>query len=272
MRLKLTINELSKIVDVSPRTLRYYDSIGIFKHSGVFENGYRFYTIEKIEEIRLITYLRHLGISLKEVKNHLENRSIFEYETILKNQLEVTREKIQHFQSLEKRLLNRMASLEYIHNLPEINKINIEDLPSRKILRLDEATCNQYDLEKALLRFEKLGNLPPSLIIGDQGFIVDLKRWDKRKAEEFAGMYMPADDPYIDNHILTTEIPAGKWLTVYLKGDHTDALKWYKVIMDFAETNNLTLGDYALERILIDHYISNDSNFYITEIQIPILD
>jgi Predicted transcriptional regulators len=270
LKLQLTINELAKIVNISPDTIRYYNNIGIFKESGKHENGYRYFTIEKIEEIRLVIYLRHLGVSLKKIEKHLTNRNINKYEEILQNQLNETKTKIDHFQNLEKRLRKRMDYLKYINNLPEIDKINIEHLPKRRLLVLKEETYDQYDFEKALVKFEQLGNLPPSLIIGDQGFIVDLKQWDTRNAEDFAGMYMIADDPYVNDHILLTEYPESDWATVYLRGDHKDALEWYGKIIAFASDNNLSLANFALERILIDHYISNDPTFYITEIQIPI--
>jgi len=67
MSLKLSVKELSEITNVSKRNIRYYDSIDLFKPSGILDNGYRYYGIEKIEELRLISYLRHVGVSVKEI-------------------------------------------------------------------------------------------------------------------------------------------------------------------------------------------------------------
>lgn len=188
-----------------------------------------------------------MDISLQEIDQHLNNRNIFEYESILKGQLDKTSEKIEYLKLLQSRLINRLKSLEYIRNLPELDKINIEEFQARKVLRLDIPTHDQYDFEVPLLNFETLGDLPPSLIVGDQGFIVELTRYDIRSAEEFIGMYMIADDLQYETHVLYKELPAGKWLTVYFKGDHSDALRYYDKLLDFSIEHHLVLGNYALE-------------------------
>lgn len=118
MDIKFTVKELSKIVGVSSRNIRYYDDIGLFKCSGTLENGYRYYTIDKIEEIYLINYLRHMGIPIKEIKQHLENRNIDEYGTILSKQLKKISEEILQLQRIQYRIKKRISSLDYIHTLP----------------------------------------------------------------------------------------------------------------------------------------------------------
>ena len=121
------------------------------------------------------------------------------------------------------------------------------------------------------MKFESLGELPPSAVIGDHGYFVDLTKWNTRNSEDFIGLYMLADDPFVCNDELLDELPEGEWLTVYLEGDHDDALKRYGELIEFASDNGLIFGDYAIERILVDQFISNDPSFYITEIQIPII-
>ncbi|GAU77320.1 MerR family transcriptional regulator [Fusibacter sp. 3D3] len=272
MKLQLSVKELSEIVGVSTRNIRYYDQIGLFKPSGQLENGYRYYTIEKIEELRLIRYLRHLDISINEIKLHLENRTLENYLNVLENQLDQTRLKMKHLEFLEKRLEKRMQSLAYIHQLDDIDKITVKTLPRRSILRLDEAIHEPLDWEIAMLKFERADDMPPSLFIGDIGFFVALSRLDQRHPTEFTGLYLDLSEGYDPNSKLISELPSGRWLTLYFKGDHFDAPQNYKKLIQFAEHNHLELDSYALERVLIDHFISSDPNLYITEIQVKIID
>ncbi len=67
------------------------------------------------------------------------------------------------------------------------------------------------------------------------------------------------------------ELPMGKWLTLYIKGDHAEASKHYEKLMSYATEHELKLSSYAIERTLVDHFISSDPELYITEIQIPII-
>src|SRR6056297_1394893 len=79
MHLKLTVSQIADITGVPARTIRYYNQIGLFTPSGVWENGYKFFSVEKIEELRMINYLRHTGLSIEEIRGLLNNPRIDEY-------------------------------------------------------------------------------------------------------------------------------------------------------------------------------------------------
>lgn len=130
----------------------------------------------------------------------------------------------------------------------------------------------QEDWEFSLAKLENDHDLPPSMIIGDLGFFVDMQKLDYRKPEEFYGLFLLADDSYYDKVEALTYLDAGKWLTLYVRGDHKTAQSNYELLLDYAQKDNLKLGDFAIERTVVDHYISSDPNLYITEIQIPIID
>lgn len=270
MDVKFSVKEFSKIVGISSRNIRYYDSIGLFKCSGTLENGYRYYTIDKIEEIYIINYLRHLGIPIKEIKQHLQNRNIDEYHTILKNQYTRVADEIAQLMKIQHRIHRRITSLNYIRNIPEFNVIKIQELPSRRILTLDKQIESQIDWEIALKQIDDISNPFPSIFIGDIGFFVDMENAKTREPEEFSGMFLLADDPIYDSSE-TIALPSGTWLTIYIRGDHHEARKCYDTLLDYADANNLSLDTYAIERTLIDHYISSDPNLHITEILIPVL-
>jgi len=272
MKTKLTVGELAKIVGISPRTIRYYASKGLFEHSGVGDNGYRYYTIEKIEELRLIVYLRYLDVPMKEIRAHLDNRSIEEYDAILEKQLHKTRETIEHLKFLESRLEKRLNSVRYIHSLPTPGTVAINSYPRRRVLRINSDIQAPLDWEKMMLQFEQQENLPPSLIIGDIGFFVDLTTVETRHPTEFTGLYMISDEPLLMGASLVDYLPEGRWLTYIVQGDHEDAAASYDKLFTYATENNLMLEDYAIERVLLDHFISSDPSITLTEIQIPILD
>jgi len=272
MDIKFTVKELSKIVGISSRNIRYYDDIGLFKCSGTLDNGYRYYTIDKIEEIYVINYLRHMGISIKEIKQHLQNRNIDEYSTILNKQLQKVTDEILQLQRIQHRIQKRITSLDYIHNLPSLGVITVQSLPSRRILLLKKQIKKQIDWELAMKQIDTSSDLLPNIFIGDIGFFVDMEKVNKRGAEEFSGMFLLADDPIYNSSSVTSELTAGRWLIIYIRGDHHEARKYYDLLLNYAEENTLSLGSFAVERTLLDHYISSDPNLHITEISIPIID
>ncbi len=68
MRDGYSIGEAAKKLQVSTRTLRYYDEKDLVRPAYIKENGYRFYREEQIRQIELILFLKELGFSLKQIK------------------------------------------------------------------------------------------------------------------------------------------------------------------------------------------------------------
>ncbi len=56
--------EIAEICGVSVRTVQYYDKRGILTPAELSEGGRRMYTEEDVERLRLLTYLRSLGLSI----------------------------------------------------------------------------------------------------------------------------------------------------------------------------------------------------------------
>ncbi|MGU3471207.1 effector binding domain-containing protein [Paenibacillus sp. D51F] len=66
----LTIRQMAGIFDVSAKTLRHYDSIGLFSPLAVGEdNRYRYYGFEQLGMLRRIMWLRSLGVGLETIQS-----------------------------------------------------------------------------------------------------------------------------------------------------------------------------------------------------------
>ncbi len=68
-----TTGEFAGICNVNKQTLFYYDREGIFCPEVIAENGYRYYSYTQIETFTVITMLRDLGVSVREIKAHMEH-------------------------------------------------------------------------------------------------------------------------------------------------------------------------------------------------------
>ncbi len=73
----MSIGKVAKLKNVSIKSLRYYDQIGILKPAFVnTETNYRYYTKEQLYLLDAITVCIKLGIPLKDLNNYVENDSI----------------------------------------------------------------------------------------------------------------------------------------------------------------------------------------------------
>ncbi|MEG2893768.1 MAG: MerR family transcriptional regulator [Clostridium sp.] len=67
----LTVGELAKEMEVTVRTLQYYDKEGILKPSSKSEGGRRLYSKKDMVKLHQIISLKYLGFSLSEIKEKL---------------------------------------------------------------------------------------------------------------------------------------------------------------------------------------------------------
>jgi len=66
------IGQLANLVAVSPRTIRYYEEIGLLNSIKRMEGGKRVYTDQDCQRLQFIKRLKHLGLTLAEMQE-LEN-------------------------------------------------------------------------------------------------------------------------------------------------------------------------------------------------------
>ena len=66
------IGELANLLNMSPRTIRYYEEIGLLNSVKRIEGGKRVYTDKDVQRLKFIARLKHLGLTLSEM-NELED-------------------------------------------------------------------------------------------------------------------------------------------------------------------------------------------------------
>lgn len=115
------IGEFSKIVNMSVRTLRYYDEINVLKPGYVdsFSN-YRYYTEDNISEANLITILRSVGFSLEEIliyKEKLNEEAIDAKIASLEMEIDDINSKIRRLNIIREQILDRPLQNEEVVSL-----------------------------------------------------------------------------------------------------------------------------------------------------------
>jgi DNA-binding transcriptional MerR regulator len=67
-KIEYTVQQLSDLAGISPRTIRYYDEIGILKPARVNSSGYRIYGSHEVATLQQILFYRELGVELSQIK------------------------------------------------------------------------------------------------------------------------------------------------------------------------------------------------------------
>ena len=101
------IGEFSYLCSMSIQTLRYYDKIGVLTPERVDElTGYRYYSIDQLEQAQKIKSLQEASFTLEEIKSILEGKNT---EILLSKEKQIRKEelnKIQKINEMKKELNN----------------------------------------------------------------------------------------------------------------------------------------------------------------------
>ena len=115
-----SIGKVSALCNVSVKTLRYYDEIGLLiPDCRKDDSNYRYYTHEQILTLFIIRKLRHLGVPLKEIRDIICQKDAESMERCIRRRLEEINRAIEALndQYAEGQLL--LERLEKGHNLLE---------------------------------------------------------------------------------------------------------------------------------------------------------
>ena len=75
------------LLDINKKTLMWYDEIGLLNPACIKENGYRYYSYQQSAALETILMLREMNVSLDEIKQFMENRTIDNFGSLLQEKI-----------------------------------------------------------------------------------------------------------------------------------------------------------------------------------------
>jgi len=103
------VGELARQAGVNPKTIRYYEAIGLLPQTERGKNRYRLYSKEIIELLQFIAKAKGLGFTLSEIKEIVEIRQMgrdpcIHVQTLLQQKVADLDQKLTDLLTLRKRL------------------------------------------------------------------------------------------------------------------------------------------------------------------------
>jgi DNA-binding transcriptional MerR regulator len=207
-----TVKQLAKVAGVSPRTLHYYDEIGLLQPGRDPHNGYRLYARPAVLRLQQILFLRELGLSLEEIQAALD-RPDFDLLPALE----------QHRQALLARQERLSALIHTVERTILHLKGNVEMESEELFAGFSEEQQEKYE-EEARRRW------------GDQEVKESQKRWGSYSDEKKRQIMAEGREVYLD---LVKAMPAGPGSPQAQEG----IARWHQNLRYFYEpTTEILLG------------------------------
>lgn len=157
---KLKIGEFSKMMQVTVKTLRFYEQKELLVPDEVDEwTGYRYYSIAQMQRLNTIRGLQRLGFTLEEIKELLEDGAQMPSIDQLTRKIEETERQLQLLMERRSQLLKWMDSQKQIKKM---ERFSIQSLPeiivaSHREVISDYAALGPLCVEKIGPEMQRIG-------------------------------------------------------------------------------------------------------------------
>lgn len=266
------IGEFSKLTQVPIKTLRYYDSIDLFKPSEVDQfTGYRYYVASQMPRLNRILVLKDLGFSLEQVRKMLdEGLSAEELRGMLRMQhAEVERNVIE-----EQARLARIASR--LRQIEREGKMTGYDVVVKKV-----EPMLVVGIRDVVPNYQSMGELWGELAQAVQAQGIQpigpsiAKYFDdsyKESDVDVEAMFPVASGSVPEDSRATVhELEAIEEMAVIVRhGDYSDFTEQYQQLMTWITDNGYEIAGYNREIYLQGPESGVDPSDYVTEIQFPV--
>lgn len=246
MKAKFSIGEVAKIHNVTVETLRHYDRVGLLKPSYINSNtGYRYYSTKDFIILDLIKQCKAMGLSLDEIKSIIENYTSPESVLhVIRKQKAIIDEKIKELNKIKDNITFLEERIKV--SLDEgLNKIFIKFYDERSFVKYDNTNRFTEEFEVNLSKILAEVERKYTYFNKELGFIISYENLKKENKVTYRNTMIDftggIDIAEYDKIIL----PRGKYLNLNFDDDYNDTRKYYDIIMNYIEENNIeVLGDF----------------------------
>lgn len=270
---KYSIGEIALICGISIQTLRYYDTIELISPSYTdYHTGYRYYFEDKIVPIKIILQLKELGFPLKKIKDLLEKREIPHFVATIKKQKQKIQNQIRDLQKKEKQLSILIEQTTFFNQYDNQLGIEIVTLPEiTAAYTRYNSPCNPASFSKRYNELQNIIKKNKLIIAGPFGsiFYDDYRNFDYDDAD--IEVFIPVEKKSAlaqQNH--TRVFKEQTWAKIIHKGPYDTTSASYAQLFNWLEDKEYKLCGPSHEIYLIDAFITDDPNKFITELRIPV--
>lgn len=267
----LTTGEFAKIAGVTKHTLFHYDKIGVFSPEIKGENEYRYYSVFQVEPFFVISALKELGMSLKEIKNYLDIRGPEKLIELLDKQEKEIDKKINHLIAVKQLISQKSQITKSLFNI-DTEKVIVKD-ENKELLLITKALSSTDDRSLAMSYANHIKNCNNNNITAPYtvGQMIGLNNIIK---EDYI-TYSYFQTKISLNHTTVSKTftkDKGKYLIAYHTHGYYTIYETYKKMLNFTKENNLKLGEYFFEDAILDELSVDGYDNFVIKISIMIIE
>lgn len=271
----LTISQMAKINHLTAQTLRYYEHEGLLAPEIINpETGYRYYHIKQNAQLDMIKYLKSLGISLKEIKEHFQADNHEEIINLLQKKRSQIDDHIFELNLQKKAIKRTIESIQQYECSPPDGTIVLEFIPRRNIFCHDwginfyGGDISLYEQMLHSLKETFRNRKIPEIYLNRAGTIMPREAIFKNQFYSSV-IFVVADREFIDESLLSS-LPASTYLCIYCDEFEKEREYAQRLFSHISEKGYIISGDYICEIIHEPPASSRSDRKMFLRLQVPV--
>ena len=262
------IGEFSVLTQVSIKTLRYYDEVGLLKPARVdADSGYRYYSASQVPRLHRILALKDLGFPLDRIAQAIEEGVTA---GALRGMLMLREAEQQNrVQEETERLCRLRARLRLMEREGIMaNEVVLKDIGPQWMVSMREVIPGFRTIGKLLGKF--YGALGPLASQGMGAAVFHDQEFNEREVDVEVGIYLK-QAVSVAEPLSVRELPGVTAASIVHHGAFSRIAEAYLAVLQWMDANGYRQAGPTRELFLhVAKPVSRDDESNVTEIQVPV--
>ena len=263
----LPIGQFAALHGVNKKTLMWYDEVGLFRPAAVnSQNGYRYYSYQQSQTLETILLLREMGVSVKEIKAFMQERSAASMEKLLGEKMEELAREISHKKAVRETLAKHRRNMQTLLSM-DLEEISIVEKKGRRLVTVELSADTSFEKAVEMITDETKKYQLSYLHDASYGSMIAVESLYAGNFEDYPSLFIEIPFPIRRSGLHVQ--PAGTYLRAFYRGPWEDMDIRYREILSYAEKQGMTFYGFSYEVVLNENVVEREEDA-IVQIEIPV--
>ncbi|MCI8867243.1 MAG: MerR family transcriptional regulator [Anaerotignum sp.] len=263
----LPIGQFAALHGVNKKTLMWYDEVGLFRPAAVnSQNGYRYYSYQQSQTLETILLLREMGVSAKEIKAFMQERSAASMEKLLGEKIEELDREISHKKAVRETLAKHRRNMQTLLSM-DLEEISIVEKKGRRLVTVELSADTSFEKAVEMITDETKKYQLSYLHDASYGSMIAVESLYAGNFEDYPSLFIEIPFPIRRSGLHVQ--PAGTYLRAFYRGPWEDMDIRYREILSYAEKQGMTFYGFSYEVVLNENVVEREEDA-IVQIEIPV--
>lgn len=263
----LPIGQFAALHGVNKKTLMWYDEVGLFRPAVVnSQNGYRYYSYQQSQTLETILLLREMGVSIKEIKAFMQERSATSMEKLLGEKIEELDREISHKKAVRETLAKHRRNMQTLLSM-DLEEISIVEKKGRRLVTVELSADTSFEKAVEMITDETKKYQLSYLHDASYGSMIAVESLYAGNFEDYPSLFIEIPFPIRRSGLHVQ--PAGTYLRAFYRGPWEDMDIRYREILSYAEKQGMTFYGFSYEVVLNENVVEREEDA-IVQIEIPV--